>query len=231
MISGGRNAFREAIKSGKVLKTYILKNSEYLKDINKNRIRYEVVDKKQLDKMLMGNQGIVFETMDYQLYELKDIVNQKYEFIVILDELKDPHNLGAILRTSDAIGVDGVVYKKHNSVRLNDTVAKVSTGAIEYVKCVEVTNLSTTIEKLKKEGYWIVGLEANGSISYEKMDYKMKIALVIGSEGDGISRLVKEKLDFMVSLPMIGNVNSLNASNAFAIMAYKIYENRYLSTK
>lgn len=232
MICYGKNNFFEAFKNQKIIKAYVLEGSNLIETLKKQRLKYIKVDKKTLDKLSnhKNHQGIVYEVLDYQTYDLKDIIDQKHQLIVMLDGLEDPHNLGAILRTADAIGVDGIIYKKNNAVGLNDTVAKVSTGAIEYVKCVEVTNLNNTINQLKQAGYWVVGLEAKHSLSYEKLDYKMKICLVIGSESKGISRLILENLDFKVSLPMIGHVNSLNASNAFAIMVYKIYENRHLST-
>lgn len=234
MISYGKNTFNEALKNKRVIKAYIFKDSLLIKDLIKNNIKYEIKTRKELDRLsnYKNHQGIVFEAKEYKLFELKDIINGKHNLITILDGLEDPHNLGAILRTSDAIGVDGIVFKKDRNVGLNDTVAKVSTGAIEYVKCVCVTNLNNTIEYLKQNGYWIIGLEADGNISYEKMDYNnMKIALVLGSEGKGISRLLSTKLDYKISLPLIGHVNSLNASNAYAIMLYKIYESRNLSTK
>lgn len=233
MISYGKNTFNEALKNKRIIKAYTLKDSLLIKDLIKNQIKYEIRNRKELDKLsnYKNHQGIVFEAKEYKTYELKDIIDGKHKLIAILDGLEDPHNLGAILRTSDAIGVDGVIFKKDRNVTLNDTVAKVSTGAIEYVKCVCVTNLNNTVEYLKKNGYWVVGLEASGDISYEKLDYKnMKIALILGSEGKGISRLLSTKLDYKVSLPLIGHVNSLNASNAYAVMLYKIYESRNLST-
>ena len=143
--------------------------------------------------------------------------------IVMLDSLEDPHNLGAILRTCDAAGVDGVIIGKNRSVRLNDTVAKVSTGAIDYVKVVEVTNLTNTIKDLKKKGYWIVGAEAiDESKYYDQMKYDMPTCLVVGSEGKGISDLVRKNCDFLVKIPMLGHVNSLNASVSCSILIYEI---------
>lgn len=233
MICYGKNNFFEALKNRKITKVYLQEGNATIEQLKKKQIPFVKVDRKQLDKLadFKNHQGIVFEIPDYKTYPLEEILHQKHELVVMLDGLEDPHNLGAILRTGDAIGIDGVIFKKNNAVGLTDTVAKVSTGAIEYIKCVEVVNLSKTIETLKKEGYWIVGLEAKHAVSYETLDYKMKICLVVGSEGKGISRLVSEHLDFKVRLPMIGHVNSLNASNAFAIMAYKIYESRHLSAK
>ena len=147
-------------------------------------------------------------------------------FIFLLDNIEDPHNLGAILRTADATGINGVIIPKNRSVSLNSTVAKVSTGAIEHVDCAQVTNLVNAINDLKKAGYWIIGLELDGSIDYRKQDYKGKIAVVIGSEGKGISRLVKENCDFNVHIPMYGHVNSLNASVSASIIFYEIIRNR-----
>ena len=146
--------------------------------------------------------------------------------IVMLDGLKDPHNLGAIIRTCECAGVDGVIYKKHNSVHINETVAKVACGALEYVKVAEVNNLVSTIEELKKNGYWVVGTDGNAKNYYDEIDYKMNVVLVIGSEGEGISRLVKENCDFVVKLPMFGIINSLNASVASGIMIYNVLDKR-----
>ena len=146
--------------------------------------------------------------------------------IVILDNLQDVHNLGAIIRTCDCAGVDGVIYKTHNSVKVNDTVAKVASGALEYVKIAEVTNLVNTIRKLKENGYWIVGTDGNAQMSYTDLKYDMNTVLIIGSEGKGISRLVREECDFMISLPMLGHVTSLNASVAAGILIYNILRTR-----
>ena len=228
MISYGKNTFNEAIRNNRIIKAYCYADSPLIELLKKNRIHYETCDKRKLDKLSNHavHQGIVFEAKDYETYKLEDIINGENQLIVMLDNLEDPHNLGAILRTGDAIGIDGVIFKKNNSVGLSDTVAKVSTGAIEYVKCVEVVNLTDTIKKLKDQGYWIYGLEAGSEYDYSTLDYDRKICLVVGSEGKGISRLVTEQLDYIVSLPMRGHVNSLNASNAAAIMLYQIYNNR-----
>jgi 23S rRNA (guanosine2251-2'-O)-methyltransferase len=168
--------------------------------------------------------------MEYGYVSLEEIIrkNQDKENValVILDGLEDPHNLGAILRTADATGMNGVIIPKNRSVSLNSTVAKVSTGAIEHVDCAQVTNLVNAMNDLKKAGYWIVGLELDGSIDYRKQDYLGKIAVVIGSEGKGISRLVKENCDFKVFIPMVGHVNSLNASVSASILFYEILRNR-----
>ena len=184
----------------------------------------------KMDENFHGNhQGVVVKVIDYEYCNLRDVL-EKYKnedaVLAILDGLEDPHNLGAILRTADATGVNGIIIPKHRSVSLNATVAKVSTGAIEYANVVQVTNLVTTIKELKKNGYWIIGLELDGSVDYRKQDYSGKIAVVIGSEGKGISRLVKEECDFCVNIPMYGHVNSLNASVSAAILFYEILRNR-----
>jgi len=184
-----------------------------------------------LDKLVGNNhQGVALEVNDYSYVSVDDIIKEtklKYPFIIMLDGLEDPHNLGAILRTCDAAGVDGVIIGKNRSVRLNSTVAKVSTGAIEYVKVAEVTNLTNTIKYLKTKGFWIVGAEAcEKSVLYTEVKYDMPVCLVIGSEGKGVSRLVSENCDYLVKIPMVGHVNSLNASVSCAILIYEIIKNR-----
>ena len=184
-----------------------------------------------MNKMFDGNhQGIACEIMQYEYVMLDEIIrknaNKENVALAILDGLEDPHNLGAILRTADATGINGVIIPKNRSVSLNSTVAKVSTGAIEHVDCAQVTNLVQAINELKKAGYWIIGLEVDGSVDYRQQDYSGKIAVVIGSEGKGISRLVKENCDFKVLIPMVGHVNSLNASVSASILFYEILRNR-----
>ncbi|SQC71869.1 Putative TrmH family tRNA/rRNA methyltransferase [Listeria fleischmannii subsp. fleischmannii] len=143
-----------------------------------------------------------------------------------MDELEDPHNLGSIMRTADSIGAHGIIIPKRRSVSLTQTVAKASTGAIEYVPVVRVTNIAKTIEELQKRGLWIFGTDASGSSDYRTMDADLPLALVIGSEGRGMSRLVREKCDFLIHLPMIGKVTSLNASVAASILLYEVYRKR-----
>ena len=145
----------------------------------------------------------------------------------MLDGLEDPHNLGAILRTCDALEVDGVIIGKNRSVGLTPTVAKVSTGAIDYVRVAQVTNLSRTLDDLKKQGFWVVGCDLDNSQDYRAIDYNMPLVIVIGSEGFGISRLVKKNCDMNVVLPMNGHVTSLNASVATAVILYQVYSSRH----
>lgn len=230
----GKNTVIEALNvNKKIIKLYTTKNNEDIIALSKKKqVEYEIVNNNYLDKIVNGNhQGAVLEIEGYKYYALEEVINckskLKYPFLVMLDGLEDPHNLGAILRTCDASGVDGVIIGKNRSVRLNSTVAKVSTGAIEYVKVVEVTNLTNTIKKLKDNGYWIVGAEAcEKSSLYTDIDYNMPICLVVGSEGKGISRLVTENCDFLIKIPMVGHVNSLNASVSCGILIYEIIKNR-----
>ena len=229
----GKNTVKAALQNNKkILKLYVIKNNVEFVDLAiKNKIEYKVVENSFLNKLVDGNhQGVVLEIEGYSYVTVDEIICEsklKYPFIVMLDGLEDPHNLGAILRTCDASGVDGVIVGKNRSVRLNSTVAKVSTGAIEYVKVAEVTNLTNTIKYLKTKGYWIVGAEAcEKSVLYTDIKYDMPVCLVIGSEGKGISRLVSENCDFLVKIPMVGHVNSLNASVSCSILIYEIIKNR-----
>lgn len=230
----GKNTVIEALNiNKKIIKLYTTKNNEDIIALSKKKqVEYEIVNNNFLNKIVNGNhQGVALEIEGYKYYTLEEVINcgskLKYPFLVMLDGLEDPHNLGAILRTCDASGVDGVIIGKNRSVRLNSTVAKVSTGAIEYVKVVEVTNLTNTIKKLKENGYWIVGAEAcEKSSLYTDINYDMPVCLIVGSEGKGISRLVTENCDFLVKIPMVGHVNSLNASVSCGILIYEIIKNR-----
>ena len=220
----GRNSFFEALKNGRIIKAYVLDD----KEIKDRHIPYQITDRKTLDRMSSsGNhQGYLAEVKEYKLYEVKDMLKEKNGLIVMLDGLEDVHNLGAIIRTCECAGVDGVIYKRHHSVKVNDTVAKVACGALEYMKVAEAGNLVNTIRFLKEKGYWIVGSDGTAKQSYTDLDYNMNTVLVIGSEGKGMSRLVREECDFVVSLPMKGQVSSLNASVAAGILLYQILEKR-----
>lgn len=220
----GRNSFFEALKNDRIIFAYVLND----KDIRDKGIRYKVTDRKTLDR-LSGNgnhQGYVAEVKEYKLSEVKDMIREKNGLIVMLDGLEDVHNLGAIIRTAECAGVDGVIYKSHNSVKVNDTVAKVACGALEYMKVAEVTNLVNTLKELKKHGYWVVGSDGSGEQLYDQISYDMNTVLIIGSEGKGMSRLVKEECDYIVKLPMAGKVTSLNASVAAGILIYNIVRMR-----
>ena len=220
----GKNSFFEALNNKRIIKAYVLSDSE----IKGKGIPYQICDRKMLDKLSKsGNhQGYVAEVKEFRMARVEDMVKDRNGLIVMLDGIQDVHNLGAIIRTCECAGVDGVIYKSHNSVKVNDTVAKVASGALEYMRVAEVNNLVNTIKDLKKKGYWIVGSAGEAKQYYTDLKYDMNTVLVIGSEGKGMSRLVREECDFIVKLPMHGKVTSLNASVAAGILIYNIINNR-----
>lgn len=224
----GKNVVKEALLGKqKINKAYVYKNFNDKEILDKlKNINTEYLEKYQLDKMVKENhQGIILSVDDFKYDDIDILIENENSIVVILDHITDPHNFGAIIRTCEAAGVDGIIIPKDRSVEVNSTVIKVSTGAIQNMKISSVTNLVNTIEYLKKRGFWIIGTDMNGT-SYTKMDYKGKIAIVIGNEGVGMSRLVKQSCDFIASIPMIGKTNSLNASVATGIIVYKAVENR-----
>lgn len=234
MLIYGKNTVTETLKSGKkVSKVYLssdLNDTNLVDLVKKAKVEVIFMPRNKMNQKFEGNhQGIVAEVADYEYKQLEEVVekcSEKDAVLAVLDGLEDPHNLGAILRSADATCVDAIIIPKNRSVSLNSTVAKVSTGAIEHVDVVQVTNLTQTLKELKKKGYWVIGLELDGSVDYRKQDYSGKIVVVIGSEGRGISRLIKEECDFCVNIPMYGHVNSLNASVSAAILFYEILRNR-----
>ena len=224
----GKNPVKQILQTKEgLLGIYLAQHDKELEaQCQKERIPVEIVDKRLLQKMCgsTNHQGMVAKIKDYKTYEVDDLVREKkhtYGLIILLDELEDPHNLGAILRTADAVGADGVIFKKTHNVGLTPTVAKVSTGAIHTVKCAPVTNLVRTVQELKKKGYWIVGTDMKGT-NYRSLGYDFNTVLVIGNEGKGISRLLKEECDYTVTIPMQGAVQSLNASVSTGILLYEI---------
>ena len=228
MIVFGKNVFNEVVNSNQKIKKVILSNNfkdeKIIDYINKNNIKIEYIDKNIMDKKYSGNnQGIVIEIPDYKYYKIEDAYNSN--FVVILDHLEDPHNFGAIIRTCEAAGVEYIIIPKNRSVQINSTVMKVSAGALNNVKIIEVNNLSSAVEKLKDNGYWIYATDMDGE-DYTKVNYDSKTALVIGAEGTGISRLISEKSDFIISIPMTGKINSLNASVAAGIVIYEVVRQR-----
>ncbi len=233
----GRNVIVSRLKEAKDIEEIFLLDSfndkSILNLLDKCNVKVNRCKRSKLDSIVNNSfhQGIVARVKTYDYYDfeklLVDVCDKENPLIVILDGIEDPHNFGAILRSCEAMGVDGVIVSKHGACPLNSTVAKTSTGAIELVKVSEVTNLNNTIKKLKENGFWIVGAEANNSIDYRSVDYKGKIAVVVGSEGKGISRLVIDNCDFKVRMPMVGKVNSLNVSVACAVLLYQVYNNRF----
>ncbi len=230
----GRNTVESYLKNNKsnARKLWVLNvksSDKYVAMAKRNKIAYELVSKSKLDSLCKEkHQGLVLEIKDYEYVSLEKIVEKKENnLIVICDQIEDPHNLGAILRTCDAVAVDGLIISKHRSASLNATVAKVSTGAINTVDVHQATNLNDSIKYLKDHGYWIVAAE-NGidAVNYTDFPVDMPIALVVGSEGKGISRLVLEASDIKTTIPMKGSVNSLNVSVATAILLFEIERRR-----
>ena len=217
MLVYGKNVLKE-LDIKKIKKAYVASNN-YLDYLKKNKIKFEYVDKNRLDKMVEGkNQNIVLEIYDYEYYTLDDING---DFIVLLDHIEDPHNLGAIIRTCECAGIKEIIIPKDRSCLVNETVMKSSAGALAHVKIIMVSNLNNAINKLKKANYFIYSADMNG-VNYSEVDYANKKVLIIGNEGHGVSNLIKENSDYIVSIPMYGRVNSLNASASAAILIYKM---------
>ncbi len=230
MLIYGRNVAYEALqKKQKIKKIYLsegFNERDILFMITSNHLPYKIVDKRALDKMVDGvHQGIVLEVNDYEYASLDEITNKDDSLIVILDHIEDPHNFGAIIRTCEAAGVDGIIIPKDRASIVNGTVIKTSVGAINNIKIVQVTNLVNTIKELKKEGFWVVGTDMQGT-PYTDIDYRGKTVIIIGNEGNGMARLVKDNCDFIASIPMLGKINSLNASVAAGIVIFEAINNR-----
>lgn len=236
---GGKNPIVEALRSGRELnKIWIAEGlnkksiGEILSLAKEAKIIVQAVPKQKLDNLLdMNHQGIVASVAAYKYAELEDLfaiakAREEDPFFLILDELEDPHNLGSILRTADATGVHGVIIPRRRAVGLTAVVAKSSTGAIEHIPVVRVNNLSQTVDELKKRNVWIAGTDAEAKVDYRVMDATLPLAVIIGSEGKGMSRLLKEKCDFLYYLPMVGQVTSLNASVAASLLMYEVLRNR-----
>ncbi|MCJ7843367.1 23S rRNA (guanosine(2251)-2'-O)-methyltransferase RlmB [Lederbergia sp. NSJ-179] len=235
----GKNPVIEALKSERdIHKIWIAEGSQkgqlstILKLAKERHILVQYVPKQKIAQLVDAHhQGVAAQVAAHQYAEIDDLFTLAEKrgedpFFLILDELEDPHNLGSILRTADATGVHGIIIPKRRSVGLTATVAKLSTGAIEYVPVVRVTNMARTMDELKSRGVWIFGTDAKGSQDYRKMDATMPLALVIGNEGKGIGRLVRDKCDFLIHLPMVGHVTSLNASVAAALLMYEVQRKR-----
>lgn len=226
----GKNVAKEYLKKDeKIEKAYIYEKFNdklIISDLQKKKIPIKFLTKIELDKLVKGNhQGIILNVPSFKYANVEEMINKEDSLIVILDHLEDPHNFGAIIRTCEAANVDGIIIPKDRSVDVNSTVVKISTGAIDNVKISQVTNLSQTISQLKKNGFWIVGTDMEGT-NYYDIDYSGKIAIVIGNEGKGMSRIVEESCDFIASIPMRGTVNSLNASVATGIVVFEAIKRR-----
>lgn len=235
----GRNPVLEAIRHGREIDKILIKKggidgsvNVIVKKAKDLGIIISEVDKQKLDSICGGenHQGVVAYTAVHEYATVKDILKKAADkgqppFIIICDKITDPHNLGSIIRTANCAGVDGIIIPQRNSVGLNAVVAKTSAGAVEYTPVARVTNIAQTVEALKKEGVWVAGADMDGE-PMGKCDLKGALALVIGNEGEGISHLVKEKCDFLVSIPMFGDINSLNASVAAAVLTYEAVRQR-----
>ena len=217
MLIFGKNVLYELDK--KLIKKVYVSRKDYLDYLQKNNIKYDFVDNYVIDKMVKGNhQGIVIETYDYEYKKIEDVSGN---LVVILDHLSDPHNFGAIIRTCECMGVKSIIIPKDRSVQVNDTVYKTSVGAVNNVDIIMVTNLVNAINYLKDNNYFIYCADMDGE-DYKHINYADKMALIIGSEGDGVSNIVKKNSDVVVSLPMKGKINSLNASVSAGILLYEM---------
>lgn len=236
----GKNPVLEALRSTRdINKIWVAEGvkkssiTELLDMAKERKIVVQFAPKQKLDKLSSEHhQGVVASVAAYNYAELDDIFKIAEErgedpFIIILDELEDPHNLGSIMRTADAVGAHGIIIPRRRSVTLTAVVAKASTGAIEYIPTVRVNNLSQTVDELKERGVWIAGTDAKGSQDYRRMDATLPLAVIIGSEGKGMSRILTEKCDFLYNLPMVGHVTSLNASVAASLLMYEVYRKRH----
>jgi 23S rRNA (guanosine2251-2'-O)-methyltransferase len=235
----GRNAVMEAFRSGKTIdRLFVLDGCQdgpvksIVREAKKTDCIVTYVKKERLDQMseTEKHQGVIAYAAAYEYAEVEDILKAARDkdeppFIILLDNIEDPHNLGAIIRTAHQAGAHGVIIPKRRAAGLTATVAKVSAGALNYLPVAKVTNLSVTIDELKEKGLWFVCADMDGELMY-KLNLKGPIGLVVGSEGEGVGRLIKEKCDFIARIPMFGKVDSLNASVAMGIMAYEIVRQR-----
>lgn len=230
----GKNICREKLKtSDRINKVYLSKNfndKDIINSITNKGIKINYVDKLILDRKTNGlHQGIVMEVDEIKIYTLEEVLNnikeKKYPLLVILDHLEDPHNFGAIIRTSEALGVDGIIIPSDRSVKVNSTVIKTSAGSIDNIKIIRVPNLTVAINKLKKKNFWIIGTDMKGE-DYTKIDYNMPVCLIIGNEGKGISNIIRKNCDYIATIPMTGKINSLNASVSCGIILSKIVSSR-----
>ena len=228
----GKNVAKEKINSGdKINKVYLAEkfnDRELIELIKRNKLKFNFVPNKVLDAKVDGlHQGIILDVDDVKTYEFDIIKNIKKEnpLLVMLDHLEDPHNFGAIIRTCEALGIDGIIIPNDRSVNITGTVVKTSVGAIYNIPIIRVVNLGNTIKKLKDMGYWLVGTDMVGT-DYTEIDYNMPVCLVIGNEGKGISKTIKDSCDFMATIPMSGSVNSLNASVSCGIVLSRIVSSR-----
>ena len=237
-IVAGRNAVRELLKSGKDINKIFVTRGEKHGSINEilalareQKIVIVEVEKSKLDTMAENHQGIVAVVPPFNYCEVEDIINLAKEkkedpFILILDGIEDPHNLGSIIRTAETAGIHGIIIPKRRTAQVNSTVSKVSAGAVEHMKIARVNNINETISYLKEQGVWIIGTDGEAKIEYYNQDLKGPLGIIVGSEGFGMSRLVKENADILVKIPMKGKITSLNASVSAGIVIYEAVKQR-----
>jgi len=230
MLIYGKNVAEEEFKKNKKIKKCYINNDfsdkKLLSLLQKSNIEIKYMTKFELDRLASGNhQGIILDVPDFSYNVLDDLAFDN-ELIVILDHLEDPHNFGAIIRTCEAAGVDAIIIPKNRGVSVNSTVYKVSAGALNNIKIIMVTNLVNTMNELKDKGFWFIGTDLEGD-SYESLDYKGNIGIIIGNEGKGMSHLVRKNADFIATIPMKGRINSLNASVATGIIVFEAARQRF----
>lgn len=222
----GRKPVLETIDAGlNIHKAYIMDQktpivAKIVDKLTKNNVPIKYVDKNFFENVDMNHQGVMIEVDSYKYADLSELENANR--LILLDKIEDPHNLGAIIRSAESFGFDGVIIPEHRSAKVTPTVYKTSAGAINNIKVVMVTNLNQTIENLKENGFWIYGLAGEASDNIAQTNLTGKVSLVVGNEGDGLSRLVRENCDVLVKIPMLGKVNSLNASVASALSMYEV---------
>src|SRR5437899_1542903 len=235
----GINSVTEALKArgrafewiGMAKERHDLRLQRLIEECRRAGVLVRFLQRTELDRMAgnAAHQGVVAVTSAKQYSDLNDVIAAKrgqYSLVVVLDGVEDPHNLGAILRTADAAGVNGVVIPERRAASVTGTVTKASAGASEHLPIAKVTNISRTVEELKEQNLWTVGLDEHGKQTYDSLDYNMDCALILGAEGKGLHDLVKRKCDFLVSIPMLGKVPSLNVSVASAVVLYEIVRQR-----
>ena len=233
LIIYGRNPVKEALRTNRVKSIFLMDGFSFkdiLDLINEKHVQVTYLSNKEMSKLCDGvHQGVAAKVKNYEYYSLESLIfaanKQEHPVIVILDGINDPHNLGAIMRSCDVFNASGIIISKHHQVSLNATVAKTSVGAINYVPVALVNNLNQAIAKLKEEGFWIVSTDGSANTNYQDLKYDFKVALIIGSEGEGVSKLILNNSDYVVKIPEHGHIHSLNASVAAGILLAKIKEN------
>ncbi|WP_308652621.1 23S rRNA (guanosine(2251)-2'-O)-methyltransferase RlmB [uncultured Anaerococcus sp.] len=222
----GRKPVIDAIDSGvKIYKAFVIKQNskivdEIISKLNRANVEINFVDKRFFDKIDMNHQGVMVEAESFQYKDLSDL--SKYQRLIILDQIEDPHNLGAIIRSAESFGFDGVIIPERRSASVSPIVYKTSAGAINNINIIMVKNTNRAIEEIKEAGFWVYGLAGEASSPLDQVDLKGKVCLIVGNEGKGLSRLVRENCDILINIPMKGFVNSLNASVASAIAMYEV---------